>query len=50
VTAAEVLASTARAMTKEGKLRKGAAQIVRDAFTEVGILHLEVAPGIRRYR
>ena len=50
VTAAEVLVSTARAMTKEGKLRKGAAQIVRAAFSEVGILHLEVAPGIRRYR
>jgi Zn-dependent metalloprotease len=50
VTAAEVLVSTARAMTKEGKLRKGAAQIVRAAFSEVGILKLEVAPGIRRYR
>jgi Zn-dependent metalloprotease len=50
VTAAEVLVDTARAMTKAGKLPKGAAQIVRAAFSEVGILKLEVAPGIRRYR
>jgi hypothetical protein len=50
VTAAEVLVNTARAMIKEGKLPKGTAQIVRAAFSEVGILKLEVAPGIRRYR
>lgn len=50
VTAAEVLADTARAMTKAGRLPKGAAQIVRAAFSEVGILKLDVAPGRRRYR
>jgi Zn-dependent metalloprotease len=50
VTAAEVLVDTARVLTKEGKLPKGTAQIVRAAFSEVGILKLEVAPGIRRYR
>jgi len=50
VTAAEVLVNTARAMTKAGQLPKGAAQIVRSAFSEVGILKLEVAPGVRRYR
>jgi len=45
-----VLVNTARAMTNAGQLPKGAAQIVRAAFSEVGILKLEVAPGIRRYR
>jgi Zn-dependent metalloprotease len=50
VTAAEVLADTARAMTKQRLLPKGAAQIVRSAFSEVGILKLDVAPGVRRYR
>jgi Zn-dependent metalloprotease len=48
--AAEVLVNTARLMTGEGNLPKGTAQIVRAAFSEVGILKLDVAPGIRRYR
>ena len=48
--AAEVLVNTARLMTGEGNLPKGTAQVVRAAFSEVGILKLDVAPGIRRYR
>jgi Zn-dependent metalloprotease len=48
--AAEVLVNTAQLMTREGKLPKGSAQIVRAAFSEVGILKLEVAPGRRHYR
>ena len=46
----EVLVNTARLMTGEGNLPKGTAQIVRAAFSEVGILKLDVAPGVRRYR
>lgn len=50
VFAAEAIVATARQMIKEGTLPKGTAQIVRAAFSEVGILKLDVAPGIRRYR
>jgi len=38
------------AFTKQGKLPKGAAQIVRAAFAEVGILKLDVARGVRPFR
>ena len=44
--AAEILVNTAQRMTSEGNLPAGSAQIVSAAFSEVGILKVDVTPGV----